>query len=328
MKPLKPFIYIRPKTVGEAASLLKISGAKLIAGGTDLLGVLKDRIHSEYPELLIDLKNIQGLNYIREDFEGLKIGALTKLGEIVGSPLVNERYKLLAEAARSVGSPQIRSIGTIGGNLCQEVRCWYYRYPHHVGGRMLCYRKGGKICYAVAGNNLYNAIFGRPTKCYAVNPSDTAPALIALNAKAKTSSRTVILEDFFDPLNGTILGSDEILTEIQIPKPQTGLEQTWIKFRLRKAIDFAIASVASALILENNFCKDARIVLGGVASTPWRAKEAEETVKGKNLDETTAEEAAKAAVKHASPLSQNAYKIQIVKTLVKNALLSSLQTSL
>lgn len=323
MKLLKPFKHVSAKTVEEAAALLSVGKAKLIAGGTDLLSVLKDQIHNDYPELIIDLKTIPNLNYIMEDSGVLKIGALAKLAEIAGSPLVKRKYKMLADAARSVGSPQIRNIGTIGGNLCQEVRCLYYRYPRHVGDRIICYRKGGRVCYAVAGNNLYHMILGRPTKCYAVHPSDTAPALTALDAKVKTSKRTIPIENFFDTLTGTVLDHDEILTEIQVQTPPDGSKQTWIKFRLRKSIDFAIASVASMLTLESGTCKDARIVLGGVAPIPWRSKDAENVIKGKPINETTAEEAGKAAVKNALPLTQNAYKIQIVKALVKRAILSS-----
>lgn len=323
MKLLKPFKHVSAKTVEEAAALLSVGKAKLIAGGTDLLTVLKDRIHNEYPELIIDLKTIPNLNCIREESGVLKIGALAKLAEIANSTLVKGKYKVLAEAARSVGSPQIRNIGTIGGNLCQEVRCLYYRHPHHMGNRIVCYRKGGGVCYAVAGNNLYHAIFRASTKCYAVHPSDMAPALIALDAKAKTTRRAVSLEDFFDPLTGTILDSDEILTEIHVPTPPDGSKQTWIKFRLRKSIDFAVATVASVLTLDGKTCKDARIVLGGVASIPWRSKDAEDTVRGKSINEAVAEEAGEAAVKDAVPLTQNAYKIQIVKALVKRAILSS-----
>ncbi|MCS7114062.1 MAG: xanthine dehydrogenase family protein subunit M [Nitrososphaerota archaeon] len=323
MKILKPFKHVSPKTVEEAAALLSVGKAKLMAGGTDLLTVLKDRIHKDHPELIIDLKTIPNLDYIVEDSGFLKIGALAKLAEIAQSPLVKGKYRVLADAAKSVGSPQIRNVGTIGGNLCQEVRCLYYRYPHHVGERIICYRKGGRVCYAVSGNNLYHAILGGPTKCYAVHPSDMAPALIALDAKVKTTKRTVRLEEFFDPLTGTILDSDEVLTEIQVPTPPDGSRQVWIKFRLRKSIDFAIAAVALLLTLDGDKCEDVRIVLGGVAPTPWRSKDAEDAVRGKPINEAVAEEAGKAAVKNAVPLTQNAYKIQVVKALVKRAILSS-----
>lgn len=159
---MKSFSHINAKTIKEAVKLLKTykAKAKLIAGGTDLLGALKDRIHPDYPEVIINIKTILGLNYVKEDAKGLKIGPLAKLADIAESPVVKEKYKLLAEAAEAVATPQIRRMGTIGGNLCQELRCWYYRYPHHVGGRILCYLKGGKGCYALTGENQYHSIFG------------------------------------------------------------------------------------------------------------------------------------------------------------------------
>jgi NADPH-dependent glutamate synthase beta subunit-like oxidoreductase len=159
---VKSFSHINAKTIKEAVKLLKTykAKAKLIAGGTDLLGALKDRIHPDYPEVIINIKTILGLNYVKEDAKGLKIGPLAKLADIAESPIVKGKYKLLAEAAEAVATPQIRRMGTIGGNLCQDLRCWYYRYPHHVGGRILCYLKGGKGCYALTGENQYHSIFG------------------------------------------------------------------------------------------------------------------------------------------------------------------------
>jgi len=159
---VKPFNHVDAKTVTEAVKLLKINQgrAKLIAGGTDLLGTLKDRILPDYPETIINIKTIPNLDYIREDGGVLKIGALTKLVDIARSTTVKAKYKLLAEASEAVATPQIRNMATIAGNLCQDVRCWYYRYPHSVGGRILCYRKGGKHCHALIGENQYHSIFG------------------------------------------------------------------------------------------------------------------------------------------------------------------------
>jgi len=161
---MKSFHHVNVKTTREAVKLLsKHEGkAKLLAGGTDLLGSLKDKILPDYPEAIINIKTIPGLDYIKEDAKGLKIGALAKLADIAKSPLVKEKYKLLAEAAEAVATPQIRNMGTIGGNICQDLRCWYYRYPHQVGGRILCYLKGGKGCYALTGENEYHSIFGEP----------------------------------------------------------------------------------------------------------------------------------------------------------------------
>ena len=183
---MKSFNHVNVKTVGEAVKLLKYykGKAKLIAGGTDLLGILKDRILPDYPEAIINIKTIHGLDYIKEDGKGLKIGALAKLSDIAKSPMVKGDYKVLAEAAEAVATPQIRNMGTIGGNLCQDVRCWYYRYPHHIGGRILCLRKGSGPCLAVSGDNRYHAIL-EGKKCFAVCPSDMAIALTALDAKIK-----------------------------------------------------------------------------------------------------------------------------------------------
>jgi len=159
---VKPFKHVNARTIDEAVRLLRNQGgkAKVIAGGTDLLGSLKDRILPDYPETIVNIKTVPGLDYIREDTEGLQIGALARLADIAESPLVRGKYRILAEAAEAVATPQIRNMGTIGGNLCQDLRCWYYRYPHHVGGRILCYLKGGKSCYALTGENRYNSIFG------------------------------------------------------------------------------------------------------------------------------------------------------------------------
>jgi len=159
---MKTFNHFNARTLSEAIRLLKNyqGRAKLIAGGTDLLGTLKDRILPNDPEAIINIKSIPGLNYIKEDARGLKIGALTKLEEIAQSPVVREKYKIIAEAAEAVANPQIRRMGTIGGNLCQDVRCWYYRFPHSIGGRIMCYLKGGKSCYALTRENEYHSIFG------------------------------------------------------------------------------------------------------------------------------------------------------------------------
>jgi xanthine dehydrogenase YagS FAD-binding subunit len=322
---MKSFKHIDAKTVNEACRLLeKYEGkAKLIAGGTDLLGILKDRILPDYPEALINLKTIHGLDYIKEDAKGLKIGALTTLANIANSPVIKGKYKVLAEAAQAVGSPQIRNMATLAGNLCQEVRCWYYRYPHHIGGRILCLRKGRGPCLAVSGDNRYHAILeGR--KCFAVCPSDTAIALTALDAKIRIvgvrKKRMVPFKDFFTPL-GNILELGEMIQEIQIPKPLRKSKQTFVKLTLRKPIDFAIVSVASVIALEDGICKSANIALGAVSPTPVRATKAEQAIKGKPIDPKIVAEAAEAAVADAKPLSMNAYKIEETKVLVRRALL-------
>jgi len=319
---MKNFFHFDAKTVREATEILsRYSGSKVIAGGTDLLGALKDSVYPILPEVLVNIKTIPELNYIREDEAGLKIGALATLFNIETNPIVREKYPILAEAAHAVGSPAIRSMGTIGGNLCQHVRCWYYRSS---GNRFYCFRKGGAICYGVPGDNRYLAILGGKV-CFAVCPSDTVPALVALGASAKIvgtkGERIVPLKEFFLVL-GTVLAPDEILTEIQVPKPKAGTKQKFLKFALRKAIDFAISSVAAVITVEAGAVKESRIVLGGVAPTPYRATKAEDALKGKSISESVAEDAAKAAVADAMPLSMNAYKASITKALVKRAILA------
>ena len=319
---MKPFRHINATTIDGAASLLaEYKGkAKLMAGGTDLLGELKDRILPGYPDALINIKTVPGMEYIREEEGVLKIGALTKLQDIANSGVVKGNYALLAQAAHSVSSPHIRRMGTIGGNLCQDVRCWYFRASALVGDPFYCLKKGGKTCFAVAGDNRYHAILGGKG-CFAVCPSDTAMALTALNATIVTNKRSIPITDFFKVLRNA-LGADEIVTEVQVPKPKPGTKQLFTKFGLRKALDFAVVSVATAISVEAGKVAEARIVLGGVSPIPFRAIEAESAIEGKVLSEATAEAAGAAAVKNATPLSNNAYKIQIAKTLVKRAILS------
>jgi len=324
---MKYFKHSNASSVDEAISQLKDHKGKavLIGGGTDLLGVLKTEILPDYPEALINLKTIPGLDYIREDDEGVKIGATTKLALIARSSIINGNYSVLARSAESVGTPEIRQMGTIGGNLCQDNRCWYYRYPHTLGGRILCFRKGKGPCHAIKGDNRYHAILGGKG-CFAVCPSDIAVALTALDARITVAGpdgeRTIPITDLYGTVGHT-LETDEILTEIQIPKLPYNAAQTFIKFRLRESIDFAVVSVASVISATKGICRDGRIVLGGVAPTPCRATDAEELIKGKHLDEKLAEDASEAAVRNAKPLSKNAYKIEIAKTLVKRALLDS-----
>jgi len=326
---MKPFTHHNAYSLEQALTLLKDykGRARLIAGGTDLLGTLKGDILPNYPEALINIKTIPGLDVIQEDHEGVTIGALTKLTRIASSPVIEGMYGLLAKAAGSVGTPEIRNMGTIGGNLCQDTRCWYYRYPNQMGGRILCYRKKEGPCHAIKGDNRYHAIMGGKG-CFAVCPSDIAIALGALDAEltvAHTGGERVLpITEFYQTL-GHVLNPDEILTRIRVPRPPDNTTHAFVKYRLRESVDFAIVSVALIVTIEEGVCTDTRIVLGAVAPTPFRALEAEEAIRGKTLDTATAEEAADAAVRHAQPLSKNAYKIEITKTLVRRALLSSLR---
>ena len=323
---MRSFKHINARTVDEAGALLdKYNGkATLNAGGTDLLSTLKGEHLLDYPEAVINIKTIPGLDYIKEDEGALKIGTLAKLSDLARSPLLQERYGALAEAARSVATPQVRNVATIGGNLCQDVRCWYYRYPRHIGGPISCLRKGSGPCVAVSGDNRYHAIMGGK-RCFAVCPSDTAIVLASMGAQIKVAGpdgiRGIAVTDFFAPL-GNALKRDEMVTEIQVPRVNGPAKQTFLKFTLRNPVDFAIVSVASIITLQQGVCTDARIALGAVAPAPVRAKKAEEVIKGRSIDQTAAAEAAEQAVAGAKPLSMNAYKIEITKALVTRALLS------
>ena len=322
---MRSFTHIDAHTVNEACSLLrKYRGrAVLNAGGTDLFSTLKGENLLDYPEAVINIKTIDGLEYIKEDGDGCRIGALTKLSDIADSALVKERYGVLWEAAHSVATPQIRNAATLGGNLCQEVRCWYYRYPGRLGGPIRCLRKGSGPCLAVKGDNRYHAILDGK-KCFAVCPSDTAVALAALDGQITIANpkeeRRLGVGEFFGPL-GNALNRDEMVTEIRIPEARTFAKQTFLKFVLRKPVDFAIVSVACVISTDGAMCSDARIALGAVAPGPIRASKAEEVIKGRSVGDTTAAEAARQALAGARPLSMNAYKVEIAKTLVKRAIL-------
>lgn len=320
---LEYFEHFNAKTVAEAVSLLsQYKGeAKLIAGGVDLVSLMRSEITA--PKALVNIKTIPDLAYIQADAQGLKIGSLTSVADIAKSALVQQKYNLLAEAAHSVGAPTLRSMATIGGNLCQEVRCWYYRRAPATGLSFFCYRKGGKDCYATKGENTYHAIIGGK-KCVAVCPSDMAVALVALEAKVKVigtdGEKAVPLARFYTTL-GTVLKPEEMIVEVQVPTPRPGTKGSYLKFRLRKAIDFAIVSTAAAITMEAGIVRDARIILGGVAPTPYRAKEAEEALDGETVTEAVAVAAAAASVAKAVPLSKNAYKLPIAKALVKRAIM-------
>jgi xanthine dehydrogenase YagS FAD-binding subunit len=322
---MKRFAHVNALTIDEAVSTLKRYGGKaeVIAGGTDLLGKMKDRILPAYPEALINLKSIAGLDFIKEEGGVLKIGALTRLEDIAIDSTVKEKYGALAEAAHRTASPHLREMGTLGGNICQDIRCWYYRNPNN---RFPCLRKGGGRCYAIEGDNRYHSIFGGSVEkgCYAVHPSDMAPALIALDARIKTSKRTIDAEDFFqvEVIRTTVLDDDEIVTEIHVPALPEGASSAFLKFASRKTIDFAIVNCAAMIRKRGGEVSGARICLSAVYVNPYRAVKAEEAIVGKAINEASAEAAGEAAVSEAEPMSHNAYKVQIAKIMVKRTILA------
>ena len=322
---MRRFSHFTVSTVEEAVQLLGRYGDKaaVIAGGTDILGKMKDQILPGYPEALVNIKSIPGLDFIKAGETELKIGALTRLEDIAKDGVVQNTYRALAEAARRTASPHLREMGTIGGNICQDIRCWYYRNPNN---RFPCLRKGGGRCYAIEGDSRYHSVFGGSVErgCYAVHPSDTAPALIALNAMIKTSKRMVKAEEFFAVRVGktTVLDPDEIVTEILIPRPPSHGKSAFIKFAIRKSIDFPIVNCAAFIASSNGSIESARICLNAIYVKPYRAVKAEDALIGKALDETTAEVAGGLAVSEAKPLKDNAYMVQIAKTLVKRAIIA------
>jgi len=318
MKTLGRFVHLDARTVEEASSALRGGRSAAIAGGSDLIGTLRFEILPEYPETIVNLKTIPGLEYIREEMGTLKIGALTRLQDIAGSRLVNERYAALSGAALRVGTPHIREMGTLGGNICQLPRCWYFRKE---GNRFHCLRKGGKGCFAIAGDNRYHSIFGAVRSCLAVNPGDTAPALVALHAKIKTNRRVLDAEKFWDVSipGSTVLDAGEIVTEIQVPAPEAGSRSAFVKFALRASIDFPIVNCAAAV--ENGA---ATVCLNAVYNKPYRAAGAEEALRGREIRPETAEAAAAAALASARALAgnRNQWKIAIAKAMVKRAVLA------
>jgi xanthine dehydrogenase YagS FAD-binding subunit len=316
--------------VAQTLSLLSRHGEKasILAGGSDLLSMMKDRVEGsklKSPHYLLDINGIKGLNFIMEQKNGLKIGATTTLSDIASSPLVARRYPLLSQAASQVAVPQIRNVGTLGGNLCQRPRCWYFR------GKLFkdCFRKGGDNCYASAGENQYHAVFGGDN-CNMVCPSDMAPALTALQARVEIATpkgnKLIPIEQFYirpdkNLLKETVLGSTEMVLAVEIPVPAPVSKGIYLKLKEREAFDFAIASVAVMVTLKNDIVSDARIVFGGVAPFPLRATGAESALKGKKVRDAMGT-ACKAAVEGARPMSNNGYKVKVAKGIMEEALSS------
>ncbi len=313
---MKKFEHVNAATLDEAVLALTAGKARIIAGGTDLLPSLKDEILPDYPETLINIKSVPGMAFIEEEADVLRIGAATLLCDVALAKIVRERYQALAEASGRVGHPHIREMGTLGGNICQLTRCWYFRVP---ANRFFCRRKGGDTCYALTGDGRYHSIFGGVAGCVAINPSDVAPALVALGAQIKTTRRVVEAESFFSAKGcaSTVLDENEIVSEVRIPAPASGTKSAFIKYALRKSIDFPIVNCAAAI-----GPKEARICLNAVFNNPYRAAAAEEVILGKPIDEAIADAAGAAAVSAARPLKSNRYKVQIARTLVKRAILA------
>src|ERR1700704_3583878 len=320
-------------TVKEAVDLLgKNSGraVRVVGGGSDLVGgVMKDWVQGKgmpLPEVLIDITTIKDIVGIKTDGGGTTIGAATTLTDVIDNKDLVSKMPVLTNAALSVASPLIRNFGTLGGNINQRPRCWFFR-----GEDFACYKKGGDFCYAVTGDNRYHAIIGGEL-CYIVHPSDTATALLALNASAKIAGaggeRTVSFDEYFtgprvDVLRENVLKPTEFMTSVTIPNPAGGAKFGWTKLKDRQVYDFALVSVAAVFPLDGANWKDGRVTLGGVAPLPYRAQVVEDALKGKDV-KATAKQAAAQIRTVARPMSLNSYKVDIAQGLVERTVLQAL----
>jgi xanthine dehydrogenase YagS FAD-binding subunit len=329
---MKSYELYEPTSVQQAVGLLNQFGAtgKALGGGSDLIGgIMKDWVQGKgqpLPVQVVDLTTIPDLRGIKAGSDGIHIGATTTLTEMIENADVQKAFPVLVQAAQSVASPLIRNFGTLGGNINQRPRCWFYR-----GEDFNCYKKGGDFCYSVTGDNRYHAIIGGEL-CYIVHPSDTATALLALNAQAKivgpNGERTVPFDQYFhgpreDVLTENVLKTNEVMTEVFIPTPAAGSKQAWTKLKDRQVYDFAVVSVAAVFTANGANWADGRITLGGVAPVPYRAQVVEDALKGKDV-KATAKQAAAQIRTVARPMSLNSYKVDIAQGLVERTILQAL----
>ena len=318
---LRTFAYVRPGSVSEALKHLEARGARIHAGGTDLVGCLRDGVFDA--EKIVSLGKIDELRGITVAPDGeLRLGALASIAQIAAHPVVAGTFGALSQAASLVASPQLRNQGTIGGNLCQRPRCWYFRGDYH------CTRKGGNTCYALGGENQYHCVFGGGA-CVIVHPSDTAPALIALDAKVRIigpkGARVIPLEQFYvlpeqDATRETALEPGEMVLGVLVPATAPGQKSGYRKVRARGSWDFAMAGLAHAISWKAGRIADARLVLSGVAPVPWRLHAVEKLLIGQKLDARLVTRAADAAIVGAKPLEHNGYKVPLVHGLVEEVL--------
>ncbi|MDQ3411197.1 MAG: FAD binding domain-containing protein [Chloroflexota bacterium] len=322
---MRPVTYSSPAAIDQALTMIGSPGngeVRPLAGGTDLLTLMKADITS--PSTLVDITRISELDdEIRERSGGVEIGTLTTLSQLEASPLINERYSALAEAVAVAATPQLRNMATIGGNLLQRPRCWYFRHPH-----IDCWLKGGETCPARTGENQLHALFGAEP-CVAVHPSDLATALVALAAEVRLRGpgreRTLAIDDFFaaptaERRTETVIDDDELIVSIRLPAATPGTTSTYVKAMDRKVWAFAVVGVAAALRLDGSRTEAARLVLGGVAPVPYRARAAEDALIGAKISDEVIRQAAALAVAGATPLSQNGYKVPLAEVLIRRAL--------
>lgn len=318
---MKSFANINPRDLKDAVARLGQPNAAVVGGGSDMLGMIKE--HLVQPDVLVHLRTIRGLDQVTAKGNEVHIGGQITLDTLSHEPNIRSRYTVLAEAAESVGTPQIRNAGTLAGNVCQRPWCWYYRngFP--------CFKNGGAKCFSVAGENQFHAIFGGGPS-FIVHPSDTAPALMALDAKFRivgpSGERTIPAAEFFalprvNASKENVLAKDEILAAIQLPRAGRGLRSTYHKVLDREAWTHAVISAAIVLEMDQQVCKSARIVLGGVAPIPWRLPKVEAMLAGQTITPELAAKAGEVAVEGANPLAKNGYKVQLTRAVVRRTLL-------
>jgi xanthine dehydrogenase YagS FAD-binding subunit len=318
---MRAFTNSNARDVKDALTLLSRNRAVAAGGGSDLLALMKERIVS--PDVLVNLKSIKSLDEVTAERSGVRIGGLITLDRLSKHDTIRRQYAVLAQAAESIATPQIRNVATLAGNVCQRPWCWYFR------NGFTCYKNGGNTCYSAAGENQFHAIFGGGPS-YIVHPSDSAPALVALDAAFRiagaSGERTIPAAEFFalpaaNPAAENVLANGELLTGFLLPRPRAGVRSAYHKVLDREAWTHAIVSAAVVLEMDKDICRSARIVLGGVAPIPWRLPRVEAMLAGQRITEELAAKAGEAAVEGARPLSKNAYKVPLTKAVVKRTLL-------
>ena len=319
---MKTFANVNARDVKQAVLLSQQArkdghAVAFAGGGSDLLGMVKERIVT--PDVLVHLRGMKGLDQIKKHGDSVEIGGQVTLDTLSRHPLIRSQYAVLAQAAETVATPQIRNVGTLAGNVCQRPWCWYYRngFP--------CFKAGGNTCFSIAGENQFHAIFGGGPS-FIVHPSDTAPALVALNATFKiagpSGDRTVAAADFFvlpkqNAAQENVLKDDEVLASVHLPAPLHGTRSGYLKIMDREAWTHAVVSAAVVLEMDHDVCRSARIVLGGVAPMPWHVPDAERLLAGQKITPELVARVAEAAVAGANPLAKNAYKVPLTKNTVK-----------
>jgi xanthine dehydrogenase YagS FAD-binding subunit len=319
---MKSFANVNPRDLKDAVAQLQKPNAVAVGGGSDLLGMVKE--HLVQPDVLVHLKALRGLDQVSNKGGEVAIGGLITLDTLSHEPLIRDSYKVLAEAAESVATPQIRNAGTLAGNVCQRPWCWYYR------NNFPCFKNGGNRCFSITGENQFHAIFGGGPS-FIVHPSDTAPALVALDAKFRVTGpagdRSIPAADFFalpkvNAAHENVLAPGEVLASIHLPKAARGARSTYHKILDREAWTHAVVSAAIVLDMDGETCRSARVVLGGVAPIPWRLPKVEALLAGQHITPALAAKAGEAAVEGANPLAKNGYKIPLTKAVVARTLLS------